>query len=186
MHTTRNCRQCAATCGFTLIEFAIGMFLMSVLLSAILTPLTAQIEQRKVNETQSSLAQITDALMGFATAHGYLPCPDRTSGPGANDGIEDLNAGTTNCAVAEGNLPWVTLGIGGTDAWGNLFSVYRPRQPVPSDVRRHTQRAVSRRRLRHRNDVHQHRPGHRAVARPQRLRRHQRADTHGQHRADQQ
>ena len=88
MHTTRNCRQCAATRGFTLIEFAIGMFLMSVLLSAILTPLTAQIEQRKVNETQSSLAQITDALMGFATAHGYLPCPDRTSGPGANDGID--------------------------------------------------------------------------------------------------
>lgn len=97
------------------------MFLMSVLLSAILTPLTAQIEQRKVTETQSALAQISDALMGFATAHGYLPCPDRMTGPGANDGIEDLNAGGTNCAVAEGNLPWVTLGLGGTDAWGNLF-----------------------------------------------------------------
>ena len=88
MHTTRNCRQCAATCGFTLIEFAIGMFLMSVLLSAILTPLTAQIAQRKVNETQASLAQITEALMGFATAHGYLPCPDRTAGPGAIGALE--------------------------------------------------------------------------------------------------
>ena len=66
--------ECAATRGFTLIEFAIGMFLMSVLLSAILTPLTAQIEQRKVNETQSSLAQISDALMGFSTAAlGFLP-----------------------------------------------------------------------------------------------------------------
>ena len=121
MQSTRKNHRCAAPRGFTLIEFAIGMFLMSVLLSAILTPLTAQIEQRKVNDTQSSLAQITDALMGFATAHGYLPCPDRTAGPGANDGLEDLNAGTTNCAVAEGNLPWATLGIGGTDAWGNLF-----------------------------------------------------------------
>ena len=83
MQTTRNCHSSAAAHGFTLIEFAIGMFLMSVLLSAILTPLTAQIEQRKVKETQDSLAQITDALMGFATAHGYLPCPDRTAGPGA-------------------------------------------------------------------------------------------------------
>jgi prepilin-type N-terminal cleavage/methylation domain-containing protein len=121
MQTTCTFNQRAALRGFTLIEFAIGMFLMSVLLSAILTPLTAQIEQRKVNETQSTLAQISDALMGFATAHGYLPCPDRMTGPGANDGIEDLNAGGTNCAVAEGNLPWVSLGLGGTDAWGNLF-----------------------------------------------------------------
>lgn len=116
-----NLNRHAAARGFTLIEFAIGMFLMSVLLSAILTPLTAQIEQRKVNETQSTLTQISDALMGFATAHGYLPCPDKTTGPGANDGIEDLNAGATNCAVAEGNLPWATLGIGGMDGWGNLF-----------------------------------------------------------------
>lgn len=121
MQSTCTSNQRAPLRGFTLIEFAIGMFLMSVLLSAILTPLTAQIEQRKVTETQSALAQISDALMGFATAHGYLPCPDRMTGPGANDGIEDLNAGGTNCAVAEGNLPWVTLGLGGTDAWGNLF-----------------------------------------------------------------
>ena len=121
MQSTRNINQRASVRGFTLLEFAIGMFLMSVLLSTILTPLTAQIEQRKVNDTQGSLTQISDALMGFATSHGYLPCPDRTTGPGANDGVEDLNAGATNCAVAEGNLPWVTLGLGGTDAWGNLF-----------------------------------------------------------------
>jgi prepilin-type N-terminal cleavage/methylation domain-containing protein len=105
--------------GFTLIECAIGMLLLSFLLSAVLTPLTAQIEQRKVGETQAALAQTGDALMGFAMARGYLPCPDRSSGPGANDGIEDLNGGGTNCAVAEGNLPWATLGISGTDAWGN-------------------------------------------------------------------
>jgi len=107
--------------GFTLIEFAIGMLLMTFLLSAMLTPLTAQVEQRKTAETQTTLTQISDALMGFAMARGYLPCPDRTTGAGANDGIEDLNAGGTNCAVAEGNLPWATLGIPGTDTWGNYF-----------------------------------------------------------------
>lgn len=107
--------------GFTLIECAIGMLLVTFLLSALLTPLTAQVEQRQVTETQNSLTQIADALMGFAMANGYLPCPDRTSGTGANDGIEDLNAGATNCAVAEGNLPWATLGITGTDSSGNYF-----------------------------------------------------------------
>ncbi len=111
----------APSSGFTLIEFAIGMLLMSFLLSAMLTPLTAQIEMRKNSETQAALTQISEALTGFAMANGYLPCPDRTSGAGANDGVEDLNAGATNCAVAEGNLPWATLGIGGTDTWGNHF-----------------------------------------------------------------
>lgn len=111
----------SAAGGFTLIEFAIAMLLLSMLLSTLLVPLTAQVEQRKLAETQSALAQAADALTGFAIAHGHLPCPDRTSGAGANDGIEDLNAGGTNCAVAEGNLPWATLGIAAGDAWGNYF-----------------------------------------------------------------
>ena len=107
--------------GFTLIECAIGMLIMTFLLSALIPPLTAQIEQRQFNDTQTSLTQISDALTGFAIANGFLPCPDRSSGAGANDGIEDLNAGATNCAVAEGNIPWATLGVTGSDSWGNYF-----------------------------------------------------------------
>lgn len=107
--------------GFTLIECAIGMLLVTLFLSALLPPLTAQVEQRQISETQTALTQISDALTGFAVANGYLPCPDRNAGPGANDGIEDLNVGATNCAVAEGNIPWATLGIQGTDNWGNYF-----------------------------------------------------------------
>ena len=37
-----------------------------------------------------------------------------------NDGIEDILAGD-NCASEVGNLPWVTLGVKGTDAWGQRF-----------------------------------------------------------------
>jgi prepilin-type N-terminal cleavage/methylation domain-containing protein len=107
--------------GFTLIECAIGMLLLSMLLSTLLVPLTAQVEQRKITDTQTALNQIADALMGYAMANGHLPCPDRSSGAGANDGVEDLNPGATNCAVTEGNLPWATLGIAGTDTWGNFF-----------------------------------------------------------------
>jgi type II secretory pathway pseudopilin PulG len=121
MSAQHNCAQLPHASGFTLIEFAIGMLLLSVLMSTMLAPLSAQIEQRQAVDTQNALAQISDALMGFAMANGYLPCPDRSSGAGANDGLEDLNAGATNCAVAEGNLPWATLGIAGSDAWGNFF-----------------------------------------------------------------
>jgi len=127
MHTrlnriaSRNSVRPLQACGFTLIELAIGMLLMSMLLSTLLVPLTAQVEQRKVVDTQNALSQIADALMGYAMANGHLPCPDRSAGANANDGLEDLNAGATNCAVAEGNLPWATLGVAGADAWGNYF-----------------------------------------------------------------
>jgi type II secretory pathway pseudopilin PulG len=52
----------------------------------------------------------------------YLPCPDKTSAFGVatnfpNDGKEDRNGAA--CEVQEGNLPWVDLGVGRTDAWGN-------------------------------------------------------------------
>ena len=57
--------------GFTLIECAIGMLIMTFLLSALIPPLTAQIEQRQFNDTQTSLTQISDALTGFAIARLY-------------------------------------------------------------------------------------------------------------------
>jgi type II secretory pathway pseudopilin PulG len=117
----RSARAASTATGFTLIEVAIGMLLLSMLLSTLLVPLTAQVEQRKITDTQTALTQISDALMGYAMSNGYLPCPDRSSGAGANDGLEDLNAGGSNCAVPEGNLPWATLGIASSDAWGNFF-----------------------------------------------------------------
>jgi len=117
--------------GFTLVEIAIAIFIITILLGSILVPLTTQVEQRQVSETQKMLEDIKEALIGHAIAKGYLPCPDRTSGgvgaPGsndvANDGVEDYNTGTGACfsATATGNVPWVTLGLGASDSWGNRF-----------------------------------------------------------------
>jgi len=121
--------------GFTLVEIAIAIFIITILLGSILVPLTTQVEQRQVSETQKMLEDIKEALVGHAVAKGYLPCPDRTSGGAgavgsndfANDGIEDYNTGTGVCfsATATGNVPWVTLGLGASDPWGNRFR-YRP------------------------------------------------------------
>ena len=108
--------------GFSLIELAIAIFVITLLLGGLLVPLSTQVEQRKVNETQKVLDEIREALMGYSLANGYLPCPDKTTSAGVgtpNDGQEDVNAGT--CVTQDGNLPWVTLGVTGYDSWGNRF-----------------------------------------------------------------
>jgi len=125
--------------GFTLIELAVVIFIVGLLLAGILTPMATSIESER-RETQAELYDdIEEALIGFAIVNGRLPCPDCPLGAAAaactaginviNDGIEDqANGGVGNgCAVGvttnvEGNLPWVTLGLAGTDPWGNTLS----------------------------------------------------------------
>jgi prepilin-type N-terminal cleavage/methylation domain-containing protein len=110
--------------GFTLIEMAVVFVVIALLLGSILVPLATQVEQRQLSDTQRALGEIKEALIGFALANGHLPCPDKTGGGGegiANDGNEDFNAATGACVVSEGNVPWVTLGVGASDPWGNRF-----------------------------------------------------------------
>lgn len=121
--------------GFSLVELAVAIFVIALLVGSILVPLTMQVEQRQISETQKMIEDIKEALLGFAVANGRLPCPDKTSGSvsGANnspnDGVEDYDS--TNCivylsggTVSVGNVPWVTLGIGSVDVWGNRFHYF--------------------------------------------------------------
>ena len=86
---------------------------------------TASQSMQQMTNTTMALSQATDALIGYAAsrpvAYPYLPCPDKTTvlpaGGTENDGQEDRAGGV--CVVAEGNLPWVTLGVLGIDGWGN-------------------------------------------------------------------
>lgn len=107
--------------GFTLIEMAVALFIITLLLGSLLVPLATQVEQKQISDTQKTEDEIREALLGFALANGYLPCPDTD-----NDGVENVNAGSGQCAsissgIAGGNLPWVTLGVADVDAWGNRF-----------------------------------------------------------------
>jgi prepilin-type N-terminal cleavage/methylation domain-containing protein len=117
--------------GFSFLELAVAMFILALLLGSILVPLTTQVEQRQISETQRILDEVRDALLGHAIAHGYLPCPDTD-----NDGTENVSG--NQCAsfassIAHGNLPWQTLGLANTDAWGN-----RIRYAVREDYARRT------------------------------------------------
>lgn len=101
--------------GFTLIEMAIVLLIVALLLGGLLMPLSAQVEQRKISETQKALDEIKEALTGFAIANGRLPCPAKS----ATDGSE--NAPCNDNLTASGFIPWSALGVTKSDAWGRIF-----------------------------------------------------------------
>src|SRR5688572_28576710 len=124
----RGGRRSNAATGFSLIEMAVVLFVITLLIGSLLVPLGTQVEQRQISETQKALEEIREALLGFAVSKGHLPCPDKTTAAGAgvapnlpNDGIEDVTAAGACVAANEGNVPWATLGVNGSDVWGNRF-----------------------------------------------------------------
>jgi len=105
--------------GFTLIEMAIVMFIVALLSGGILLPLSAQQDIRQRQETEKSLNDIRDALMGYAVVNGYLPCPAPVDlCTGCAEAARDANG---VCALRVGLVLWTTLGLGHLDAWGHLF-----------------------------------------------------------------
>ena len=122
-HSARQRASRQAMRGFTLIELAIVLFIITLLLGGVLTPLGQQIAERQTGETRRALESARIALVGYALRQanqaGPLPCPDLRNTDGrANDGLEDRLA-DGKCAAFTGNLPWHTLGLAEGDAWGN-------------------------------------------------------------------
>ena len=115
--------------GFTLVEMAVVLIIVSLLLGGLLSPLTAQIDQKNYTEVKIDLENAKEALMGYALSNKHLPCPDKAAGAnnGVNDnpddGVEDFDA-AGDCITQEGNLPWATLGLIDRDPWESRF-LYR-------------------------------------------------------------
>ena len=101
--------------GFTLIELAVALVVVALLLGSILVPLTTQVQQRKISDTQKALDEIKEALIGFAMTNGRLPCPAQS----ATNGLE--KAACTLAVDRAGFIPWATLGVSKLDAWGHIF-----------------------------------------------------------------
>ena len=105
--------RASASFGFSLIEIAMVLVIISILLAMVAVPLAAQVEQRRMEETQRLLDGVKDALYGFAMANGRLPCP-ATAGTA---GVESPVGGGA-CTALVGFLPAVTLGITPVDSSG--------------------------------------------------------------------
>lgn len=109
------------------------LMIVGLLLGGLLVPLSAQMEQQKISTTEKLLDEAREALIGFAISNGRLPCPaDGTIATGqTNAGVEAYNTSTNTCTnltgsgssqAAGGVLPWATLGVSETDAWGRRFT----------------------------------------------------------------
>ena len=101
--------------GFTLVELAIVVACIALLLGSLLVPLTTQVEQRNVAQTDVQLEEIRQALVGFAMVNGRLPRPANSITDGTERAV---------CVTAQdctGFVPWTALGVQKTDAWGKMF-----------------------------------------------------------------
>lgn len=124
--------------GFTLIEIAVVIVVLSLLLAMIAGIATAMLGQQRREATRQRLAGVETALALFVSQNQRLPCPANGAlvGTDAGAGIEQINqpglptestctvAGVAN-SQAQGVVPWRTLGLSeqdATDGWGNRLT----------------------------------------------------------------
>lgn len=121
--------------GFTLIELAIVLVIVTLLVGGLAMPLAAQIEARRIAETKKIMEEAREAIFGYAMTHNtggamsrpYLPCPSID-----DNGIENRLA-TGECNASRGFFPWRDLGTASQDAWGNRVR-YEVTAPFSSRV----------------------------------------------------
>jgi prepilin-type N-terminal cleavage/methylation domain-containing protein len=96
--------------GFTLIELAVVLVILTILAGGLLMPVATRIKNNQIQEARRYLGEVNEALIGFAIHHEKLPCPSSDE-----DGKSD------NLSPREGFLPWQTIGVAPTDPWGNTL-----------------------------------------------------------------
>lgn len=107
--------------GFSLLELSIVLLIVGLLLGGLIMPLSARMDQQRIDTTRQQLGEIREALMGYALAHDALPCP---ATPASNGQASPTASG---CTRQHGFVPAATLGLPGSrnadqlllDAWGD-------------------------------------------------------------------
>ena len=115
--------------GFTLVEMAIVLVIFGLVISALLLPLQAQRQLASLAQTNATLVNANQALLGFAQRNGRLPCPATNKGTAAfpdDTGTANPNA-SGPCDQLVGFLPATTLGIQPADAQGFAIDAWNNR-----------------------------------------------------------
>ena len=113
--------------GFTLVEIAIVLLIVTILLGYTVAMFPRQQELKQYRAVNEEMDRIIDAIIGFAQVNGRLPCPTIPNLVGVEDG-----GGTGDCNHYGGFVPTGTLGISGRlnedslllDPWGNPYRYY--------------------------------------------------------------
>ena len=105
--------------GFSLLEVMIALAVVAVVASALAIPLAGQLQMRRADEARRQLDEARDALLGFAAAHGRLPCPATAATRGLEAYSADGDASNGRCADFHGGfLPAAALGMSPLDEEG--------------------------------------------------------------------
>ncbi len=138
-----------ARAGFTLIELAIVLTIISIIVGGGLSIFADRLQAGRVQETRARLDRVEDALRNYVQTFGSLPCPargdvgiDQTTGsatlfgrqdcnpllanayPSANYYLTLSNAACTNRYMLVGTVPTRTLNIPDAyafDGWNDRF-----------------------------------------------------------------
>ena len=114
--------------GFTLVEIAIVLLIVTVLLGYTVALFPRQQELKQYRAAKEEMDQIIQAIVGFAQVNGRLPCPSLPATAGAENG-----GGGVDCTFSYGGfVPVSTLGISGRlnedslllDPWGSPYRYY--------------------------------------------------------------
>jgi len=118
--------------GFTLIEIAIVLLVVTILLGYTVAMFSVQQELKQYRNAESEMDSVIEHLVAFAQVNGRLPCPDTSTDSVAPansiDGEED-RVGINDCEAFFGFLPARTLGMNGKydaagvliDPWGSGY-----------------------------------------------------------------
>src|SRR6187399_3688767 len=107
--------------GFTLLEVLVALVVVALLASGLAMPLATQLQQRRTEEARRQLEEAKEGLLGFAAAHGRLPCPASASSRGEESFATGGDGTNGNCSnFHDGFLPGATLGLAPLDAEGYL------------------------------------------------------------------
>ncbi len=123
--------------GFTIIEIAIVLMVVTILLGYTLAMFPMQQELKQYREAEAEMEQVLNAIVGFAQVNGRLPCPAYPNSSGLEETTLNGCGAYTGKAVGDGK-PWLgfvpvnTIGISGKlnqdnlliDPWGNPYRYY--------------------------------------------------------------
>ena len=121
--------------GFTLTELAVVLVIVGLLTGSLLGSYSTMVSIGKFKDAQTQLSTVSDALLGFASANGRLPCPatDGVSYGASNSyGVESPSGGGA-CSVVSTNrpglgyVPAATLGLTPVDSQGFLIDPWNNR-----------------------------------------------------------
>lgn len=120
--------------GFSLIEVAIVLVIISVLVAIVAVPLATQLEQQRITETNKQLEIIKEALIGFTLANGRLPCPAGSNSAGQESFCTNASAACGapisvlpahgRCSSTNGFIPAAALGLSPVDSQGYMVDAF--------------------------------------------------------------